>query len=119
MIPRVECKVLDPRLCRIIQRGKSLGGDQNFSAEQIANKSMEENPCGKEKFSLSLSYDDLFLFLRRERPQQQPFSTWWISYRCILFTNLFSLSDFLKIVCFIQFHYKAEETIRSTSTMND
>lgn len=34
---------------------------------------MEENPCGKEKFSLSLSYDDLFLFLRERARNNNPF----------------------------------------------
>lgn len=70
--------------------------------EQIANKSMEENPRGKEKFSLST----ISLFLRESLARNNnPFAR-GVSHRCILSFLTFRSTDFLKIVCFIQFHFK-------------
>lgn len=70
--------------------------------EQIANKSMEENPRGKEKISLST----ISLFLRESLARNNnPFAR-GVSHRCILSLLTFRSTDFLKIVCFIQFQFK-------------
>lgn len=63
---------------------------------------MEENPRGKEKFSLST----ISLFLRESLARNNnPFAR-GVSHRCILSFLTFRSTDFLKIVCFIQFHLK-------------